>query len=184
MTRQTRSTVKRVTRLRPSTPQTVPPLTSIQSTTLETRLFANPQEWESYLAAEHLTNSSGLWLKIAKKSSSIPSITYDQALDIALCHGWIDGQRKALDGTHFLQRFTPRRKRSLWSQRNVKKVAALIAEGKMTPAGQAEIDAARKDGRLEKAYSSNTNASAAEEFQQALEDIVIALRKQTKCQYR
>jgi uncharacterized protein YdeI (YjbR/CyaY-like superfamily) len=157
-------------RLPNSTPPIVPPPRSSQSFPLETRLFADPQEWESYLTENHLTNTSGLWLKIAKKSCPVPSVKYDQALDTALCHGWIDGQRKSLDETHFIQRFTPRRKGSLWSQRNVKKVAALIAEGKMKPAGQAEIDAAREDGRWERAYSSSSNASVPGDFQKALNE--------------
>ncbi|KAH6994655.1 bacteriocin-protection, YdeI or OmpD-associated-domain-containing protein [Fusarium venenatum] len=170
MSRQTRSTAKRLTRVLLSTPPINPPLRSTQSSQLETRLFATPQEWESYLTDNHLTNPSGLWLKIAKKSCPTPSITYDQALDTALCHGWIDGQRKSLDETHFIQRFTPRRKGSLWSQRNVKKVDMLIAEGKMKPAGQTEIDAAREDGRWERAYSSSSNATVPEDFQKALDE--------------
>ncbi|OBS25994.1 hypothetical protein FPOA_06524 [Fusarium poae] len=170
MSRQIRSATKRVTRVQISTPPINPVPRSTGSSPLETRLFANPQEWESYLTDNHVTNSSGLWLKIAKKSSPIPSITYDQALDTALCHGWIDGQRKSLDETHFIQRFTPRRKGSLWSQRNVKKVDALIAEGKMKPAGQAEINAAREDGRWERAYSSSSNASVPDDFQKALDE--------------
>ncbi|RGP69887.1 hypothetical protein FLONG3_7642 [Fusarium longipes] len=169
MSRQTRSTAKKLTRLQNATIPTIPPSHSSQSG-LETHLFANTQEWESYLTSNHLTNPSGLWLKIAKKSCPIPSITYDQALDTALCHGWIDGQRKALDETHFIQRFTPRRKNSLWSQRNVKKVDALVAEGRMKPAGQAEVDAAKGDGRWERAYSSSSNASVPEDFQKALDE--------------
>ncbi|KAM0406600.1 hypothetical protein ACHAPZ_003368 [Fusarium culmorum] len=170
MSRQTRSAAKKLIRIQLSTPPINPPPHSTVSSPLETRLFANPQEWELYLTDNYLTNLSGLWLKIAKKSSPVPSITYDQALDTALCHGWIDGQRKALDETHFIQRFTPRRKGSLWSQRNVKKVATLIAEGKMKPAGQAEIDAAREDGRWERAYSSSSNASVPDDFQKALDE--------------
>ncbi|UZP40239.1 hypothetical protein NXS19_008055 [Fusarium pseudograminearum] len=154
MSRQTRSAAKKLTRIQLSTPPINPPPHSTVSSPLQTRLFANPQEWELYLTDNHLTNPSGLWLKIAKKSSPIPSITYDQALDTALCHGWIDGQRKALDETHFIQRFTPRRKGSLWSQ----------------PAGQAEIDAAREDGRWERAYSSSSNASVPDDFQRALDE--------------
>ncbi|GKU05757.1 hypothetical protein FLAG1_06597 [Fusarium langsethiae] len=170
MSRQTRSAAKKLTRVQLSTPSINPVARPSVSSPLETRLFANPEEWEAYLSDNHQTNPSGLWLKIAKKSSPVPSITYDQALDTALCHGWIDGQRKSFDETHFIQRFTPRRKGSLWSQRNVKKVDALIAQGKMKPAGQAEIDAAREDGRWERAYSSSSNASVPDDFQKALDE--------------
>ncbi|CZR48113.1 uncharacterized protein FPRO_12723 [Fusarium proliferatum ET1] len=165
MSRTTRSTTKRLTRLQNSSPA---PTTS-PSTPLETKLFPTPSAFESYLSLNHSTNTTGLWLKIAKKTSPIPSITYDQALDAALCYGWIDGQRKSHDASHFIQRFTPRRKKSLWSQRNVNKVADLIAAGRMTPAGQAEVDAAMEDGRWEKAYSSSSNAIVPEDFQNALE---------------
>ncbi|KAF5714156.1 hypothetical protein FGLOB1_3656 [Fusarium globosum] len=165
MSRTTRSTTKRLTRLQTSSPV---PVTST-SPPPETKLFPTPSAFESYLSLNHATNTTGLWLKIAKKTSPIPSITYDQALDTALCYGWIDGQRKSHDASHFIQRFTPRRKKSLWSQRNVNKVADLTAAGRMTPAGQAEVDAAMDDGRWEKAYSSSSNAIVPEDFQNALE---------------
>ncbi|CAG7565818.1 unnamed protein product [Fusarium equiseti] len=178
MSRQTRSAAKKLTRLRTSTTTTASPIThpipsittatTSQAPTLETRLFTTPSEWQTYLTSS--PNPSGLWLKIAKKSSPTPSITYDQALDLALCHGWIDGQRKALDATHFIQRFTPRRKGSLWSQRNVKKVATLIEEGKMTSAGLAEVEKAKEDGRWERAYSSSSNAAVPPDFQKALDE--------------
>ncbi|KAF5566173.1 hypothetical protein FNAPI_1290 [Fusarium napiforme] len=163
MSRTTRSTAKRLTRLQPSSPSPTPS----PATTPETKLFPTPSSFESYLSQNHSTNQSGLWLKIAKKNSPIPSITYDQALDTALCYGWIDGQRKALDATHFIQRFTPRRKKSLWSQRNVDKIAVLIAAGRMKPAGLAEVDAAREDGRWERAYSSSSNVTVPEDFERA-----------------
>ncbi|EWZ97063.1 bacteriocin-protection, YdeI or OmpD-associated-domain-containing protein [Fusarium oxysporum f. sp. albedinis] len=165
MSRATRSTAKRLTRLQTSSPA---PIVS-PTTTLETKLFATTSAFESYLSTNHSTNTTGLWLKIAKKNSPTPSITYDQALDTALCYGWIDGQRKSHDDSHFIQRFTPRRKGSLWSQRNVNKVAILIAAGRMQPAGQAEIDAAKEDGRWERAYSSSSNATVPEDFQKALD---------------
>ncbi|KAF5685662.1 hypothetical protein FDENT_6133 [Fusarium denticulatum] len=166
MSRTTRSTAKRLTSLHPPSPA---PVTSPQATP-ETKLFPTPSSFESYLSQNHSTNQTGLWLKIAKKNSPIPSITYDQALDTALCYGWIDGQRKSLDATHFIQRFTPRRKKSLWSQRNVTKVAVLTEAGRMTPAGQAEVDAAREDGRWEKAYSSSSSAIVPEDFGNAIEE--------------
>ncbi|KAF5975675.1 hypothetical protein FBULB1_7251 [Fusarium bulbicola] len=163
MSRTTRSTAKRLTRLQPPSPVPIPS----SPTPPETKLFPTPSLFESYLSLNHSTNQTGIWLKIAKKNSPIPSITYDQALDTALCYGWIDGQRKSHDAAHFIQRFTPRRKKSLWSQRNVNKVADLIASGRMTPAGQAEIDAAREDGRWERAYSSSSNAVVPEDFERA-----------------
>jgi uncharacterized protein YdeI (YjbR/CyaY-like superfamily) len=165
MSRTTRSTTKRLARLLPSPSS---PVTTPQATP-ETKLFPTPSSFESYLFQNHSTNQTGLWLKIAKKNSPIPSITYDQALDTALCYGWIDGQRKSLDATHFIQRFTPRRKKSLWSQRNVDKVAVLIAAGRMKPAGQAQVDAARDDGRWERAYSSSSNVTVPEDFENAIE---------------
>jgi uncharacterized protein YdeI (YjbR/CyaY-like superfamily) len=137
---------------------------------LETQLFNTPSSWESWLDVNHSTNTTGLWLKIAKKDSGVTSVTYDQALDIALCYGWIDGQRKALDAQHFIQRFTPRRKGSMWSQRNVNKVASLIEAERMKPAGQVEIDAAKGDGRWDRAYSSSSNAVVPEDFQAVLDE--------------
>ncbi|KAG5752039.1 hypothetical protein H9Q70_005326 [Fusarium xylarioides] len=165
MSRTTRSTAKRPTRLQPPSPAPTPPPATIP----ETKLFPTPSSFESYLSQHHSTNQTGLWLKIAKKNSPIPSITYDQALDTALCYGWIDGQRKSLDATHFIQRFTPRRKKSLWSQRNVNKVAVLTEAGRMKPAGLAEVDAAREDGRWERAYSSSSGAVVPEDFERAVD---------------
>ncbi|KAM3477181.1 hypothetical protein MY8738_006565 [Beauveria namnaoensis] len=132
------------------------------ATDIPTLFFADAQAFRRYMIKVGVT-APGIWLKIAKKSSMIPSVTYDEAIDEALCCGWIDGQRRrALDDDddnddgryYFLQRFTPRRRRSTWSQRNVDKVAALAAvAGRMLPAGLAEVDAARADGRWEKAYA-------------------------------
>ncbi|KAF5665082.1 hypothetical protein FHETE_6797 [Fusarium heterosporum] len=163
MSRQTRSITKRITRLNASTP-------SPRVSSPETRLFTTPSAWESWLDANHNTCTPGLWLQIAKKDQGVTSVTYDEALDIALCYGWIDGQRKALDAQYFIQRFTPRRKGSLWSQRNVNKVASLIETERMKPAGQVEIDAAQSDGRWDRAYSSSSNAAVPEDFQSALDE--------------
>lgn len=113
--------------------------------------FRSLAAMERWMEKYHATKD-GIWLKMAKKDSGIPSITYDQALDTALCFGWIDGQRKGFDGDFFIQKFTPRRSRSLWSSRNVKKVAALTAAGKMRPAGLAQVEAAKQDGRWQRAY--------------------------------
>jgi uncharacterized protein YdeI (YjbR/CyaY-like superfamily) len=132
------------------------------------QLFENAAAWETWLEANH-TETTGLWLKISKKGSGIASVTYDEALDVALCFGWIDGQKKSHDEHHFIQRFTPRRKNSLWSKRNVDKVAVLVAAGRMRQAGQAEIDAAKADGRFERAYSASSVMEVPEDFQAALD---------------
>jgi uncharacterized protein YdeI (YjbR/CyaY-like superfamily) len=113
-------------------------------------------------------DQTGLWLQIAKKTSPTPSVTYDEALDAALCYGWIDGQRRALDANFFLQRFTPRRKRSIWSRRNVDKVAALTAAGLMRPPGVAEVESAKADGRWEKAYSGSSVMEVPADFAASL----------------
>ena len=103
--------------------------------------FATPSELEAWLG-EHAEDSDGIWLKFAKKGSGIRSVVYAEALESALCHGWIDGQVKRLDDDHYLQRFTPRRARSKWSKRNRKMAERLIAEGRMSPAGLAEVERA------------------------------------------
>lgn len=130
--------------------------------------FATVDAWERWLTANH-TLGDGIWIKFAKKASGIPSVTYAEALDVALCHGWIDGQLKSIDAMFFRQRFTPRRPRSLWSKRNIEKVAALIAAGRMKPAGQEQIDAAKKDGRWAAAYDSPSTMQVPPDFQAALD---------------
>jgi uncharacterized protein YdeI (YjbR/CyaY-like superfamily) len=107
---------------------------------------------------------------MAKKASAIASVTHEQALDVALCYGWIDGQRKTYDSRFFLQKFTPRRPKSLWSKRNITKVAGLTAEGRMQPAGLAEVEAAKQDGRWEAAYDSSKHMVVPEDFLKALEN--------------
>ena len=114
-------------------------------------LFKNARAFETWLKKHH-ASSDGLWLQIAKRGADEPSVTYAEAVDIALCWGWIDGQKKGLDDQHFLQRFTPRRARSVWSKVNVEKVAALIAAGRMQAPGLAQIEAAKADGRWARAY--------------------------------
>ena len=113
--------------------------------------FASQADWEAWLE-EHHAGSDGVWIKMAKKASGIPSVDWDEAVDVALCFGWIDGQRKGLDETWFLQRFTPRRARSPWSKRNVGKIETLTAAGRMRPAGVAEVERAKADGRWDAAY--------------------------------
>src|SRR5690349_13409460 len=113
--------------------------------------FASQHDWERWLE-EHHQSSPGLWLQIAKKAAGIPTVTYAEALEVALCFGWIDGQKASYDETSFLQRFTPRRSPSKWSKINVDKVEQLISEGRMRPAGLVEVERAQSDGRWEAAY--------------------------------
>src|SRR6186997_3374768 len=108
--------------------------------------FRDAAEFEAWLS-EHVALSVGVWLKIAKKGSGVPSLTDDEAVDVGLCYGWISGQRKSHDDIHYLQKYVPRRPRSRWSQVNVAKVEALLAAGRMRPAGLAEVEAAQADGR-------------------------------------
>ena len=131
-------------------------------------LFKSAKAFESWLKKNH-AKSDGLWLQIAKKGADEPSVTYPEAVEIALCWGWIDGQKKGLDDQHFLQRFTPRRARSIWSKINVDKVAALIEAGRMQPAGQAQIDAAKADGRWEQAYDGARTSSVPDDLVAALD---------------
>lgn len=114
--------------------------------------FSSQSDLEDWLRTNHHTVNTGLWVKIAKKSSGIPTVTYDELVDAALCFGWIDGQRCSLDDTWFLQRVTPRRSKSNWSQINREKVKRLIRIGKMHSAGQRLIDEAKSDGRWDNAY--------------------------------
>jgi uncharacterized protein YdeI (YjbR/CyaY-like superfamily) len=114
-------------------------------------LFKNAKAFEIWLKKHH-ARSDGLWLKIAKRGADQPSVSYAEAVEIALCWGWIDGQKKGLDEQHFLQRFTPRRARSVWSKVNVEKVAALTAAGRMQAPGLAQVEAAKADGRWARAY--------------------------------
>ncbi len=101
----------------------------------------------------------GVWLKIAKQGSGVPSLTSDEAVDVGLCYGWISGQRKSCDEIYYLQKYVPRRPRSRWSQVNVVKVGELTAAGRMRPSGVAEVEAAKSDGRWGAAYQSQRNAT-------------------------
>lgn len=130
--------------------------------------FASPAEWEAWLE-EHHGDSDGVWIQMARKSSGIASVDHAGALQVALCFGWIDGQRRSYDETSFLQKFTPRRQRSNWSKINIGHVERLIADGRMRPAGQREIDAAKADGRWEAAYASQTTIEVPADFQAALD---------------
>lgn len=121
--------------------------------------FASTMRWELWLQENHVA-SRGLWVKIAKKASKIQSVTYPEVLDGALCFGWIDGIRTRFDETWFLQRVTPRRAKSKWSQVNREKVKVLTKQGRMRPAGQAAVDAAKADGRWDQAYPPQSKLTA------------------------
>jgi uncharacterized protein YdeI (YjbR/CyaY-like superfamily) len=132
------------------------------------KLFITSADFEKWMESEH-DKSDGVWLKIAKKDSGKSSVTHHQALDIALCFGWIDGQRKKLDEEYFLQRFTPRRKQSPWSAVNVEKVQKLIEAGKMREAGFKEIERAKADGRWDAAYQPQSKMTIPDDLQAALD---------------
>jgi len=130
--------------------------------------FASDAEWEAWLEQHH-ADSPGVGMKIAKKASGIPSVAYPEVLDIAICFGWIDGRRNALDDRYFLQRFTPRRARSRWSQINRDKAEALIKAGRMRPAGLAEVERAKSDGRWAAAYGGQRAMGVPEDLQRELD---------------
>jgi uncharacterized protein YdeI (YjbR/CyaY-like superfamily) len=134
---------------------------------LPTLSFATADEFADWLAEQH-AHAAGLWLKIAKKSASTPTLDYAGALEVALCWGWIDGQKKSLDETHWLQRFTPRSARSKWSRINRDKAEALIASGHMQPPGLAQVDKAKSDGRWAAAYEGARSASVPHDLAAAL----------------
>ena len=131
-------------------------------------LFEDQAAWEQWLALHH-SSSPGVWLRLAKKGSAAATVTYAQALDAALCYGWIDGQKKPESDSAWLQRFVPRAKRSIWSRINRQKAIALVESGRMQPSGLAEMERAKKDGRWDAAYDSPSNATVPEDFQTALD---------------
>jgi uncharacterized protein YdeI (YjbR/CyaY-like superfamily) len=134
---------------------------------LEQRLFATPKAFETWLAKNH-AKSPGLWLRLGKKGAVRKSVTYAQALEVALCYGWIDGQRNTWDEETFVQRFTPRTKRSPWSKINTEKANALIAAERMQPPGLAEIERAKADGRWEAAYAGQRDIGVPDDLAAAL----------------
>ncbi|MBI5044809.1 MAG: YdeI/OmpD-associated family protein [Candidatus Levybacteria bacterium] len=125
--------------------------------------FGTDKEWEEWLS-KHNTQEQGIFLRLYKKDSGKKTFSYEEALDTALCYGWIDGQTKSYDSESYLQRFTPRRKRSIWSKINIGNVERLIKEGRMRQGGLMQIDAAKKDGRWERAYDSSTTMSIPDDF--------------------
>jgi uncharacterized protein YdeI (YjbR/CyaY-like superfamily) len=135
---------------------------------LPARAFAARAEWEAWLETQP-TSSKGVWLKFAKAASGIPSVSKQEAIDGALCHGWIDGQLDKFDTDHWLVRFTPRRPKGKWSRINRERALALIKLGRMRPAGMREIEQAKRDGRWEAAYAPQSNASVPDDLQSALD---------------
>jgi len=131
--------------------------------------FTNVGEWHAWLTKNHARNS-GVWLRIGKKNSGLVTLTYDEAVETALCHGWIDAIRKAYDGVSFVQRFTPRKARSIWSRINRERVLALIESGAMMPAGLAAMETAKANGEWDRAYSPGSTITEPK-------DLLAALRK-------
>jgi uncharacterized protein YdeI (YjbR/CyaY-like superfamily) len=131
-------------------------------------LFASSVELEAWLDDNHAA-AGGIWLKIAKKGSGVESVTYAEALELALCFGWIDSQKRGFDEKHFLQRFTPRRPRGKWSRINREKAEVLIGDGAMRGAGLAEVEAAKADGRWDAAYAGQRTAKVPADLQRELD---------------
>lgn len=130
-------------------------------------VFRQKSAWAAWLD-KNQGKSSGVWLRLAKKASGLKSVSYDQAVEVALCYGWIDGQGKSEGEEYWLQKFTPRGKRSIWSKRNREKVLALIESDEIQPAGLAEVERARKDGRWDAAYDSPSRIIVPKDLQTAL----------------
>ncbi len=134
---------------------------------------ASQQQWEEWLDEHHLT-SKGLWLTIAKKDTGIDTVTYAEALDVAICYGWIDGQKGAFDDAFWLQKFTPRGPKSTWSKLNRAKALALIKDNRMKPAGLSAVEHAQRDGRWEQAYDAQSTALVPEDLQSELDKNPVA----------
>lgn len=130
--------------------------------------FASSEDWEAWLEREHAA-SDGVWIKFAKKGSGVGTVVYAEALDVALCYGWIDSQMQSLDERFYVQKFTPRRARSKWSRINRDKIEELTKAGRMKPAGLAEVELAKADGRWEAAYASPSTVEVPPDLQQALD---------------
>jgi len=129
--------------------------------------FASSKEWRKWIAANH-SKSKGVWLRFFKKDSGEETVTYTEALEEALCYGWIDGQLKTYDAKSYIQKFTPRRPKSIWSKRNVEKAERLIQGGKMKEAGMQQVELAKADGRWQQAYDSPKHMDIPEDFLQQL----------------
>jgi uncharacterized protein YdeI (YjbR/CyaY-like superfamily) len=135
--------------------------------------FTSREVWETWLEKHH-TTSDGLWLKIAKKGSGIETISYAEALEVALSYGWIDGQKASVNEDYWLQKFTPRRPRSKWSKINRQKATGLIERGEMKPAGLREVERARADGRWDAAYDAQSTATVPDDLRGELEKNEVA----------
>ncbi len=135
--------------------------------------FASREAWETWLAAHHET-ADGVWLKLAKKGSGLASVSRPEALEVALCYGWIDGQARTLDDSWWLQRFTPRRSRSRWSKINRAKAIELIEKGEMKPAGLREVERAKADGRWDAAYDAPSTSEVPDDLRRALDENKVA----------
>ncbi|HEX2043243.1 MAG TPA: YdeI/OmpD-associated family protein [Acidimicrobiales bacterium] len=131
--------------------------------------FESQAAWEDWLEEHHAT-ANGVWVKMAKKASGIPTVTHPEAVESALCYGWIDGQRNRFDDRWFIQRFTPRRPRSKWSKINRAAAERLIRDGRMRPAGMREVERARADGRWDAAYDAPSAATVPDDLQRALDE--------------
>lgn len=131
--------------------------------------FASAAEWEAWLGEHHASTPDGVWLKYAKKASGLATVTYAEAVEVALCYGWIDGQAAPVDETWWLQRFTPRRARSRWSKINRERALRMIEQGRMHPAGLREIESAQADGRWERAYAGPAAAKVPDDLQAAFD---------------
>ncbi|UIX30532.1 YdeI/OmpD-associated family protein [Streptomyces sp. GQFP] len=153
----------------PTTPDTPPNDTPDTPDGIPVKPFADAPALDAWLAAHPSPQPAALWGKVAKKGSGLPSVDFAEVNDVALCHGWITGQRKSLDASYFLQKITPRRRGSTWSMVNVRRVPELVEAGLMRPGGLAEVDAAKADGRWEAAYESQRDASVPDDLVAALE---------------
>jgi len=131
-------------------------------------LFDTQHDWEAWLS-EHHAEAGGAWLKIAKKATGASSVTYAEALESALCYGWIDGQKATFDEQYWLQKFSPRRPKSIWSKVNCDKAMALIDSGRMQPAGLRQVESAKADGRWEQAYASQSKMAVPADLQSELD---------------
>ena len=149
-------------------------MSATPTTALQELAFEDAGAWAAWLEREH-ASSPGIWLRIAKSTAGVASVQYQGALDVALCYGWIDGVKRRIDDDYWVQRFTPRTARSLWSKVNRTKVQALIDDGRMRPAGLREIERARADGRWDAAYDPASKATVPDDLQAALDASPAAL---------
>jgi uncharacterized protein YdeI (YjbR/CyaY-like superfamily) len=167
MTPARKSAAQRQAAKPPATQKAAPKKAVTKQADLPIKLFRTAAEWEAWLARHHAA-APGLWLRLAKAGQGLRSVTYAEALEAALCYGWIDGQKKRYDAQSWLQKFTPRGPRSLWSQINREKAQALIASGRMQPAGLAAIERARQNGQWDAAYTSQKNTAVPDDLRSAL----------------